>query len=76
MMFGTLLNYLKVVNELGVNRSIRPSAIQMATWNDTRSDLLQKVLLKKTALTTEKPFHRSLRRTLLELLWHWWLIMI
>lgn len=74
-MFETL-NCLKAINESSVDRCIRPSAIQMAMSNDTRLDLLLKVLLKKMMLTTKRPFPQSLRMTPLELLRHWWLIMI
>lgn len=70
MMFRMFLNYLKVVNESHAIMSIRLSVIRMATWNDIRSDSLPKVLLKRTTLTTKRPFHQSLRRIPLKLLWH------
>ncbi|KAL0295040.1 UNVERIFIED_CONTAM: Retrovirus-related Pol polyprotein from transposon TNT 1-94 [Sesamum angustifolium] len=64
------------VNLLVVNGSIRPKEIHLVKSRGIRPDLLLKVILKKRVLITEKPSLLFQRRTLLELSWHWWLILI
>ena len=71
-----LVNCLKIANELGVNGFIRSSVIQMAISNYTRPNSLLKVLLKQMALTAKRLFISFQENTSLDLLWHWWLIMI
>ena len=65
--FGTLLKYMKVINESDVNRFIRPNETQVAILKDTRLDLLPKVLLRKITLIKKRTFCRYLRKTHLEL---------
>ena len=61
-----LSNCLKVVRGL-----LRQNATQMEKSNDIRIDSLRRVLLRRTMLTTMRPFLLFQKRTLLELSWPW-----
>ena len=54
-----------------VNGFLRPNTTQMAISNDIRLDLLPRVLLRRTVLTTMRHFLLFQKMTLLELSWRW-----
>lgn len=54
--FENLLNYIKVPKELNADKFLRPNITWVAILNDTRSDLLSMILLRKMALITKKSF--------------------
>jgi len=56
MVYGTLWNCLKDARELGVNWSLRLSVTLVAILNDTRLDLLLKVLLKEMGIDYKETF--------------------
>jgi hypothetical protein len=45
--FGILYRYLKVRNLLVTNGYLKSNEIQKVTWNDTKHDLLLRVLPKR-----------------------------
>ena len=62
-MFGILFNCLKVLNELGVNESIRQNATQMKILNGIKLDLFPRVTLKRVVSIIKRHFHLSRRKT-------------
>jgi hypothetical protein len=76
MKFGISLNCLKDTRKLVASGSTRPNTNLRAISNDLKLDLWPKVSLRKEALITKRPSPLYTRRTHLELLWLWWLIMI
>ena len=76
MKFEISLNCLKGTRKLVANGSTRPNATLRAISNDLKLDLWPKVSLKNEALITKRPSPLYPRRTHLESLWLWWLIMI
>ena len=62
-MFGISFNCLKVLNESGVNGSIRQSTTQMAILNSINLDLLPRVTLKRVVSIIKRHFYLSQRKT-------------
>lgn len=57
-----LSNCHKVLNELGVSRSLSPSTTRIIITNYIKQDLPPKDLLKKMTLITKRLFHRSQKK--------------
>ena len=62
-MFRISFNCLKVLNESGVNGSIRQNVTQMEILNGIKLDLLPRVTLKRVVSFIKRHFHMSRRKT-------------